>query len=317
MDLSNELKVGLAVILTAVIFFFGYRFFQNVPLFGGTYALETSLENASGLTQGSAVQINGITVGEVESLRLNGSERNVHVRFTVDDEYAVPQGSRTNVAGFAALGSVQLSIRLGPPGNAPVEPGGFIPSATGAGGDVMSALTRRGPELLSNADTTLLAASSALQTVDALVSDPQGDLRQTLGALRGTAASLDALLRQEQGRLRAAIGNFAAASEDLSAFTDSTLTPATSDSLQQAIGQLSGALGRLNRNLASLESTTERLDDIVAKIDRGEGTLGRLVNDESLYVKMDSAATNLNAILRDLQENPRRYLSEVTLLELF
>lgn len=317
MTFSNELKVGLAVIAAIVVFIFGFRFFQNLPLFGSAYELETSFANAQGLTQGNPVHINGVQVGEVKDLRLAPEEGAVYVRFGIDSRYTVPEGSRTSVTGFSALSTVQLAINLGPQGNPPVEAGGFVPSTQTASGEMMSMISDRGPTLLSRADTALVAASSALQSADRLLSNPESDLQQTLAALRGTAASLNAVLAQEEQRIRATIRNFSAASEDLSAFTDSTLTPAASDSLRRAIAQLTRTLDGLDRNMAALESTTARLDAIVTKVDRGEGTLGRLVNDDALYVKLDSAATSMNEVLRDLKRNPRRYLKDMGLIEIF
>ncbi len=316
MNLSNELKVGLAIIAAGLIFFFGLRFFQNSPLLGGTYPLVTRLPSASGLSEGSSVQINGVKVGEVAAIRLAPETDAVRVEFSVEDEYVVPEGSRTSVAGFGAITSVQLEILRGPLENPPIEPGGFVPSAEASAG-ALSMITERAPALISRADSVLLTAGSALEGVDAIVSDPEGDLRRTLAALQSTTASLNRLLQGQQAHIRRTLADFEAAAGTLRAFTDSTLTPATADSLEHAIAELNQTLTRLSRAATTLEATTERLNSITAKIDRGEGTLGLLVNDESLYVHLDSASAALNAVLRDLQRNPERYLSEMTLLELF
>ena len=76
-------------------------------------------------------------------------------------------------------------------------------------------------------------------------------------------------------------------------------------------------LDRLDRTLASLESTTAGIDAIVSKIEQGEGTLGLLVNDPSLYHQLDSTLTTLNRILLDFERDPKRYLKDLKLVDVF
>jgi phospholipid/cholesterol/gamma-HCH transport system substrate-binding protein len=84
-----------------------------------------------------------------------------------------------------------------------------------------------------------------------------------------------------------------------------------------AVEQFNRVLDRLNQNLASLERTTAGLDAIIGKIDRGEGTLGLLVNDPTLYHRLDSTVTSMNELLIDLKENPVRYFRALRLVDLF
>jgi phospholipid/cholesterol/gamma-HCH transport system substrate-binding protein len=76
-------------------------------------------------------------------------------------------------------------------------------------------------------------------------------------------------------------------------------------------------LTRLEQNLANLERTTAALGSFAEKINEGEGTLGRLANDPSLYNNLDSTSVQMNRLLRDLQENPQRYLEDMTLVRMF
>ncbi len=76
-------------------------------------------------------------------------------------------------------------------------------------------------------------------------------------------------------------------------------------------------LGRVDRSLEQLESTTTTLDSIVGKIDRGEGTVGLLINDPRLYHRMDSTVNSMNQLLVDLKENPVRYMRALRLVDLF
>lgn len=311
MNLSNELKVGLAIVLAGVIFFFGLRYFQDLPLFSGSYELHTRLNDSGGLTPGNAVRLSGVKIGSVEAVRLDPETRDVAVRFRVDEGVPIPQGSHAEVAGLGAFGGVRLVVVPGAPGQPPVAPGAALPGR--AAPDVLGQLQEDAPGLIGRVDTVLAGAGTTLTDAGRLLSDPDGDLRQTLAALRSLTRTLERTLRREEEQLGLILENAQALTGDLSAFTEEGHL----DSLGVAVERLNRTLARVENNLDGLDATTERLAAITAKIDRGEGTLGRLVNDDGLYVQLDSAATRLHLLLTDLQANPDRYLGELRLVDLF
>jgi phospholipid/cholesterol/gamma-HCH transport system substrate-binding protein len=85
----------------------------------------------------------------------------------------------------------------------------------------------------------------------------------------------------------------------------------------KTMARLNRSITRLDTTLARLESTTANLSEVSRKMNEGEGTIGRLVNDDGLYMKLDSAATEANGLLRDLRDDPSRYLKDMTLVKVF
>lgn len=306
MKYGNELKIGIVAVVSIIIFIIGVRYFQDLPLLSGTYELNTSFENTDGLIPGNPVRINGVNVGAVEQVRLDPENRIARVRFHVDREIRVPEGSTTQIAGISALGSIHVTVNLGPPGNPAVEEGGFLPSLQA---DPFGDALNRAPSLIGRADSVLIGAGATFEEAQLLL---QRDLRQTLGAIEGSARSLDVLLRTEQRRLAAALDGVSELTGNLNAVVD-----ANDDSLAAAVSNLNQAVARLDRNLATLEMTSARLDSVLVKIDRGEGTLGLLVNDSALYYRLDTTLTSLNALMTDFQKNPRRYLKDLKLVDVF
>ena len=307
MKYSDELKVGITVVVAALIFIFGVRYFADLPIFGGRYALATAFDEAGGLVAGNDVRINGVKVGTVDDVRLNIERRQVAVGMSLDGDVAIPEGSYAEVVGISALGTIYVEITLGD--GPPLPAGATIP---GRGSDLLGQLTDRAPELLGGVDTLIGGAGATFSEVRRLLGNPESDLRQTLAALRSSARTLERILRTEQDQISSVLAGFDTLSTDLAAFTR-----ASGDSLSQAVQHLSSTLNQLDRSLTQLETTTASLDELLAKINEGEGTLGRLVNDPSLYVKLDSAATNINHILENFEENPGRYLRELRLVDIF
>lgn len=309
MKYSNEVKVGLSIVLAVVILIVGVRYFQDLPIFSSSYLLTANFENVSGLSAGNPVRLSGVNVGTVESVQLQQDEETVRVRFRVNENVLIPQGSVAEVRGFSALGGVRLGIRPGPSTNPPLQPGSIINTPSGPG--LLDQLTQQGPEMTSKVDSVLDNTSRATGAL-ANQMEEGGDLQQTLASLRNVATTLESVAGGEEETLRSAIQNLETITADLQSFTGEN-----SDSLGVTVQRVNRNLARLEQNLANLERTTAALGSFAEKINEGEGTLGRLANDPSLYNNLDSTSVQMNRLLRDLQENPQRYLEDMTLVRMF
>ena len=311
MKYDSELKVGLTIIAAVVVFIFGFRFFSDLPLFRGTYELHTRLDEAGGLTSGNPVHISGVRVGSVKEVALAENQSGVEVRFRIDEDVTVPEGSTARVSGFGALGAVQLAIVPGPPTGAPLEPGGLVPAQPQR--DVLEDLRSRTPQLLARTDSLLVTANAAMRAANqtfegagALLNDSRSDLRQTLAAVRQSTQTLNRVLVAQESRLADVLENAAVTTENTAVASEGLrtfFTAGNADSLKTAVARMNSAM--------------RRLDALTARIERGEGTLGRLATDSTLYVRLDSTATRLSFVLEDFQQNPGRYLDELTLVEIF
>jgi len=310
MEYSNELKVGAAIVIAAFVAFAGIRFFQDVPLFGSSYTLYAEFDNANGLVSGNPVRMKGVKVGSVEGVRLNPETQKVRVRMKLERGPHVPEESQARVSGISALGGVHVNILPGPRENPQLASGTTLssPESTSA----ISRLKSRAPALAGKADSVLTGANTTIASLNRQLQNPDSDLRQTLASLRNMSNDLEDVTGKEKETIRRLLQNLEGVSSDLKAFTGEN-----SDSLGLAVQRLNSSLDRLDKSLASFQETSATLDTITTKLNRGDGTAGRLVNDPGLYVKMDSAAARANRILLDFQENPDRYLEDMTLVKVF
>lgn len=306
---SREIKVGAAILIAAALFFIGVRFFEDVPVFRGTYDLYSEFDDAQGLTTGNAVRIHGVNVGSVDRVEFNEESRRVRVRFHVDKEVVVPEGSTTMIAGIAALNGVRIDLDLGPASGEAIDAGGYVPSVESPS---MSELTDRAPILIARLETVLDAAGGAFEQVDVLLRNTEPELTQTLRSVRGASETLDATVQAQQARLAVTLENLEAFSADLRAFTTDNR-----DSLSLLVSSMNQSFSRLNDNLVSLEIASQSLNQILTGVERGDGTVGRLMNDPLLYVRLDSTLTALNRLIADFQTDPGRYLEEMSLIDIF
>jgi phospholipid/cholesterol/gamma-HCH transport system substrate-binding protein len=317
MRFKNETLVGLAIVLAVAVAVLGARYLGGLPVFGGAYPLVAVFDDAQGLAPGSAVRVSGVRVGRVGRVRLSPSAQHVIVDMEIDGAVQIPRGARLSTGGFSALGDVSIAITPGPVGNPPLAPGDTLLAATSR--DLFGLLQDNADRLFGQADTLLTAAAGTFTSADRLLDDTQGDLRQTLAALRGTTTTVDQIVRAERARLASTLRNLEAASAgaasltaDLQRFSDTH-----ADSVALAITALNQTLGRADVALAQLDATTVHLDEILVKLNAGQGTLGLLLNEPDLYHQLDATLTSLNDILADFQADPARYLRELRLIRIF
>ena len=317
MNISRELKVGLAVLGAVVLFYAGMRFFQDMPLFGGTYHLYTEFGDAAGLSPGNAVRINGVKVGSIERVDLVSDKDQVRIDFYLREDIRVPRGTTAKTTGLSYFGNVSLSLLPGPSTNPPLPEGSLVPSVSE--GRLLEDLQERAPRLASKLDSVLTQADIALENAGAtfrftraMLGSSNSDLRRTLAAFRSSATTLDRLLQGQRTHISNTVSNLEQFSQDLSQLSDEN-----SDTLNAVIRNLNSAASRLDRQLIALDTTTVALNAIMRKINQGEGSLGLMVNDSSLYVHLDSAAGNLNQLLKAFRENPGRFLREMQLVDVF
>jgi len=310
MEYSQELKVGAAIILAAVLGFLGVRFFQDLPLFGGSYPMYAEFEEAGGLVSGNPVRMKGVNIGTVDFVELDQKTQMVQVRFRVNEGIRIPEGSNARVAGFSGLGGVQVSITPGPKDNPPLSPGSTLEPPPE--GTVFERLTDQAPELANRADSVLMNMNTTLAALGTQLQNPESDLRELLASAKGVTRDLESVTEEEKETIRTLLQNLQAVSGDLKAFTGEN-----ADSLDLAVQRLNSSLNRLNRSLASFERTSATLDTIATKLNEGRGTMGQLINDPSLYRRLDSTAAQTNTLIRDFQRDPGRYLNDVTLVKVF
>ena len=268
----------------------------------------TVYDDARGMIVGNAVRISGVDVGSVQEVKLDPSTNKVNIRLRLDKEVVVTRGAYTEITGIDALNAVQMVIHAGPVDATPLEDGDLIPSRVA--NDIFSSLTDSAPALISKSDSVLVGLDGTITEIRDII-EPGGDLRVMFTSLRNSAATLEVMLREERSRVSRVLANV-----DTLTGTIGETTQLAGDSLAIATQELTALLRRVDQNLDSIEEVTASLDSVIGKIDRGEGTVGLLINDPMLYHRMDSTVQNMNALLVDFKENPVRYMRALRLFDI-
>ena len=311
MKYSNEVKVGLTIVVAAIIFVLGVRYFEDLPLFKSTYDLRAEFENAGGLIAGNAVRLSGVTIGSVNSVRIDPETGNVMVGFHVDTSIPIRDGTYAKIGGFDALGVVRMDLFLGPPSNPIVPEGGMIEGRSSS--DALGQLTDRAPELMTRVDSVLVGMSVVLSETGTMLERPESDFRRTLSSVRSSAEQLESLLEEERSRIDSILVNV----EGMTGNIENLTGGENGEDIEALVDNLNQTLATLDENLSGLQETTAGLNTLLETLNEGDGTLQRLMRDDELYLKLDSTLTNLNGLMADFRANPGRYMKELRLVDLF
>jgi phospholipid/cholesterol/gamma-HCH transport system substrate-binding protein len=286
----NIMTIGALTILSVIIFFTLLYYLLGNPLFRGGTDVIVRMENGAGLKRSDRVQLQGVDVGSVRSIELSTRASGVIVELRIDDGLALPTDTRALVRGDV-FGAHTVALV---PGNS---------MKLLADEDTIVGITA--PELTAIASSLSARAESLLSAADSLLAPATvQDLRETAAILPTSAIELRAALAEA----RAAGASLRRSMQELE---DAKAGPALGSAIQQ-VDQSARSIARASDNIATasqtLNTSLERFNSVMAKVDRGNGTLGLLVNDSSLYVEFNETLREIRALATDIRERPNRYI---------
>lgn len=309
MNLSNEVKVGITVFLAVVVAIIGFRFMRDVPLFGSSLKISSTFEKADGISTGSLVYVKGVRIGSVNSVGLN-PENNVRVGMSIDTDIRIPTDSKASLTSLGIVEGKSIVIELG-------NASEFVETGDTIVGDyaqtIMETLGQQGEQLGSDVSNSINELNQFLRQLNETVDDEtRVKLDETLNNLVNASNRVATLLEQKQGDIDQAIESGSRVISQLDTLTtenrpkvDSLMT-----SIQENVDQLSVVR-------EELEMATGSLNSILDKLNAGEGTMGKLINDSSVYDNLDSLTIELNRLVKGINEDPGRYLKHMSVIEVF
>ncbi len=292
----DEVLVGLLIIFSAVVGVLGTIWLVRGGL-GSGYPLYARFPWGAGLKVGQPVQLAGVTVGLVADVKLDPTGTLV-VRMDIEDEYGVPQGSTATVIPVGIFGDAAVALTPPPATTRYIARGDTVP--VGASAPTTA-------ELLARADTIERNVGAVTGELERQLVDSGGirDIRETLAATNALMAQTNALIRQLSGIA-------AMQSEQLSATlatarrSVSAIDSGTVDSTMRNLQVASANMATLT---ADLQQTTTQLNTVLAQLQNGDGTAGRLLADPALYDNLARLTARLDSVTADFQRNPRRYIN--------
>lgn len=310
MKISKYSKLGFLILISIGILIWGLNFLKGVDFFNTNKTYFARYDHVDGLLKSSAVNVNGLQVGQVKDIRF--SDRNdgsLIVSFTLAGDFRIPKGSEARIISSDIMGTRSIKLVVNP-NNEFYEANDTI--ASSIEGDLKEQVSMQVLPLKNKAEQLLASLDSAI-TVITYVFNPEARknlsesfarVNQTILNLEQATEQLKLLLENERGDIEGILknvntvsGSLAGSSGDIKAIAANLAT--ITDSL---------AAVDLKTMMTDLAEASSGINSIVSKVNSKEGSTGLLINDPELYHNLTQASLSLDYLLKDLRNNPKRYV---------
>jgi phospholipid/cholesterol/gamma-HCH transport system substrate-binding protein len=311
MKIKREYSIALLVLGGVGLLIFGVNFLKGLDLFEKRNVYHVVYNNVSGITGASPVYYNGFKVGQVigAQLKLDGTGHIVISFQMNEDQLQLPRDTRVEIYS-ADLFTRAIQLKLGTSTEL-AQAGDTLQgeaqlSLTDAVGEQIDPLKAKAEGMIASIDSVLnsfqqLLNPKAVGDIDSSFTS----VRNTLESLSTTARRLDQLVAVESATITATLGNLETVTEALARNSDEM------DRIFTNLDTLSAELARgsLRKILDEMAVTSAELRKVATTISSGDGTMGKLMKDDSLYTNLNDASRELDLLLEDLRMNPNRYFS--------
>lgn len=298
MKIRREFKIGIFAIIVILVSWWGISWLGGQNLFKSYNTYTVYYEEVSkDLQVSSRVYIRGVNVGNVQDIELQSGR--VKVVIAVEEQYAdmIPSNT-TALITEGMMGGAQIVLEQGD-SNSVAKDGATLNGRLDEG--LMGMLADKGTELIDNLNTTLTKLDDTVSSVNGILEDNRENITGIVTNLEALSGEMTALVSDSKGDIDTAIS-------DLSAFT--TMLKDNTASIESMLGNLDEFSGELadSNIITNLNTTVDKLNGIIATIESGEGSVGKLLSDDAVYNSIDETIGSLNALLTDLKEHPMRYV---------
>ncbi|HXC25718.1 MAG TPA: MlaD family protein [Gemmatimonadaceae bacterium] len=309
----DQLRVG-ALLLAAlgILGFAVYKLGESAKLFSKHYTLVTFLANANGLRTGGPVTVAGQLAGSIRSIEFlpvdTDTTRNLRIVIDMDEELQsqVRADSRVTLQNQGLLGDKSFDIKPGTPRFRILHEGDTL--LVGPSVDYEAMIQQA-----SKAMTDVAALAHAMSALTDSIAHGQGTIGQLLtsrqiydqfNTVLGNTSALLARLQNPHGSVGRLLN-------DPTLYENLTRVIASIDTITTALHTGNGTAAKLLRDDSlynNLVQVTSRTDSLVTTMAHGNGTASKLFTDSQLYDQLVQAVAHINAILVDLQRDPKRYM---------
>ncbi len=299
---NNSIKIGFLFLVGAIVFFFSLNYLKRQNIFKPQTTYKVIYNNINGLQQDSPISINGYNVGVVSKIQLissNGSK--ILVTLNLKEELKIPKNSIAKIVSSDIMGGKSISLELS--NNLDIlNIGDTLKSAIEF--DLMAKMNTTLMPIADNLSKLIVSVESLISSFDKDVkSSIKKDIPEILNNLKMSTENF-AQLTSKNGKVNTIfkkLDNLTDTITNGSRYLNKTIRNMSqiSDSLKES--KLHTAINNANSNL-------EILKQILKKTNSTEGTIGLLLNDKKLYNNLDSLTYNLDVLIKDLKENPKRYV---------
>jgi phospholipid/cholesterol/gamma-HCH transport system substrate-binding protein len=295
LKITQEIKTAILVLLGILLFIFIFNYLKGENLLSSSRKITAVYDNVEGLVPSAVVTINGHKIGKVQDISFteDGSGK-LEVLMLIDSNFKFSKNSTAELYESGLIGG--KAIIPANDGAANVSSGHVLrskikPGLTDLVNQRLTPLQQKIEKVMESTDVLLANINSVFdEKTKSNIRGSFSQLKQTITSFESTSNALNALLEDNKTSITTTLFNFSDISKNLSE---------VSSNLAEA---------DLKQTINGLQSTISNFDQLLKNIEKGEGSIGRLMKDEGLYNNLEGALGQMEALLEDMKLNPKRYV---------
>ena len=295
MMISKELKIGVFVVVVLTASFFLINYLRGKDIFNKEIEISSRYADVEGLVASAPVYVRGFKAGKVTEVVYDGESDDFEVTCSVLKEFRIPADSRMTIYGVDIMGGKGIRIDLGTSTDLIADGGNLAPYSEPA---LLDGLASSVTPLLDKVGSTLDSLNAAVSSVNRILSDENipriiahiertmADVRTLASGLGGKSEELEAFI-SDLSVLSGKFISIAEKADTLVADVNDTLSGVSAEDIKEVV--------------SSFRVLLENIND-------PDGTIGRLLVDDSVYDSVDSLLNDVDTLVRKIQENPKKYI---------
>ena len=298
MKYSKEFKIGVFVVTVLVASFFVINYLRGKDIFNKEIEIVSHYENVEGLVESAPVFIKGYKAGKVTDVAYQSEAETFKVVCSVRKEFRIPADSKMTIYAVDIMGGKGVRIDLGVSAES-IQDGGELSPAIEAG--LLDGLASGLEPLMAKVTNTIDSLNVTVSGINAMLSESnRASLTNTLAHLEKTMKSVNGIAGSINGK-----------SEEIATFIGNleVLSVRLADMVEKAdslVGGASDFMATLNES--DIAAVVESFKALLENINDPDGSIGKLLVDGSVYDSVDELLTDVDLLVKKIQENPKKYL---------
>jgi phospholipid/cholesterol/gamma-HCH transport system substrate-binding protein len=300
---TTAAKVGAFAVVTVVLGLYIYRFVDKGAGSGSGYAVYALMNDASGIAKHSQVRVAGIPVGNIKGIKLSGHRARIDIK--IDNDVPLYDDATVTKVASSLLGEYYLALTPGTEGKRQLEDGDEIKNVLGATStdDLMrevaliAADVRKVSSSLAESIGTELGQQNMKDTLQNLADVTEAlneTVRENRQSIKNILTNVESITAKGEPQIDRILENVRVTTRDVRQLVAANeADPAQSGEVRQIIDKVNRASDSLEKALSNIESATDR-------VERGEGTLGRLSKDETLINEVEGIAEGVGEFVGNI-----------------
>lgn len=295
MKISKEIKVGFVSVFAIALLVWGYNYLKGTNLFYKTTDVYAIYPKVPGLSVSAPIIINGVQSGVVGDIYFHPdkSSRVIVMLSITESELSIPKNSIAELISVDFMGSKAIGVKLGDSSAGDIQNGDTLQSDFELSmledfSEQMLPIKDKAEHLMLTMDTAVIKLTETLDNINGMFTERnKKNLRLALANLNTTIQDFDVLTKTLNSTIKTKVNptiiQFSAVADSIKAWD-------------------------VNATLTKAQNTLDGMSAIMEKINKGEGTMGQLINNDSLYKNLEAVSRDMDLLLIEFNEHPKRFV---------